>query len=248
MSNATRACRGSEIHDNACVRRGWDFSFPNMKNLLRLLPLAGLLVLAPLARAHSVWIEDTPEKQLVVRFGEPGEDFEKSPGHLDSLSLPIAWKNGTEGKPAEFVVEKKSDHFLFVSADPATPALGETLFPVMKRGNRPASWPHFYVRWQPAGAPLPAGPALTLDILPTATAGEYRVYLRGQPLPGATVVVHSGGNETDLKANADGIFNFTATSGLVLLTCNHKEETKGFSAGVAYDVTSHNTALTWRQP
>lgn len=220
------------------------------RTLRCLLPaLLGLLAAAPLAHAHSVWLEDTSEKQLVIRFGEPGEEYEKSPGRLDSLALPAAWRKGDEDKPAAFVVEKKSDGFLLVGADPAIPAQGETRFPVMKRGQRPASWPQFYVRWQPAGAPVPAGPALLLDILPTGTAGEFRVYLRGQPLPNAVVQTHGGGKEVDLTTDAEGRFTYTpAAPGLVLLTCNHKEELQGFSAGVAYEVTSHNTALTWRQP
>src|SRR5262245_33764423 len=137
-----------------------------INTLLRLLPLAGLLAASPFARAHHVWIEDTPEKQLVVRFGEPGETFEKSPGHLDSLSLPVAWKPGADGKPAALVVEKKTDHFLLVATEPGAAVAGETIFPVMKRGDRPASWPHFYVRWQPAGVAAAVAPALTFDIVP----------------------------------------------------------------------------------
>lgn len=115
--------------------------------------LALLLIATPFARAHSVWIEDTPDKQLVIRFGEPGSEHEKSPGHLDSLSLPVAWTTGSDGKPASFAVEKKSDHFLMVEAAPSAAVAGETRFPVFKRGQRPASLPHFYVRWQPADAP-----------------------------------------------------------------------------------------------
>ncbi|MGH7947001.1 MAG: hypothetical protein ACREH8_13550, partial [Opitutaceae bacterium] len=215
---------------------------------LRCLILVALLA-APVLRAHSVWVEDTPEKTLVVRFGEVGEKFETSPGHLDRLPLPVAWTPGPDGKPARFTVEKKSDHFLFVSAAIAQPALGETVFPVMKRGDRPASRPHFYLRWQPQGAPIPPGPSLTLDLLPTGTTGEFRVYLRSQPLPQAVVVVQTAGKESEINADAEGRFRFTvAPPGLVLLTCNHKENVKGFAAGAAYDVTSHNAALTWRQP
>lgn len=253
--HATSACRGSENHVNAGGRCGWDFLFPKtMKNQIitllprRLLALAALLGATVLAHAHSVWIEDNAEKQLIVRFGEFGEEYEKSPGHLDSLSLPVAWTAGKEDKPATFFVEKKADHFLFVGANPAANALGETVFPVMKRGKRPASWPQFYVRWQAAGVAAPAAPELTLDILPTATAGQFRIYLRGQPLADATVQVHGQAKAVDLKTDADGRFTYAASPGLVLLTCNHKEELKGFAGGVAYEVTSHNTALTWRQP
>ncbi len=211
--------------------------------------ILALIAFATTGFAHSVWVEDTPDKKLVVRFGELGGEIETSPGHLDSLSLTVAWTTGPEGKPVPFAVEKKSDHFLFLNAAPTSVALGEARFPVMKRGDRPASWPQFYVRWQPAGAPAPAGPALTLDILPTAVAREFRVYLRGKPLPAAKVIVHRADLETELTADATGLVRFKAPSpGIVLLTCNHKENTPGFSAGAAYEVTSHNTALTWRQP
>jgi hypothetical protein len=215
------------------------------------LVLAVLLTVVPLVHAHSVWIEDTPGKQLVVRFGEPGDEFEKSPGHLDSLALPMAWQTDGEGKPLAFAVEKKSDHFLLNGAPPAVAVLAETRFPVFKRGNRPASWPQFNVRWHPPGAPAPAAPLLTLDILPTGTPGEFRVCFRGQPLPGAKVgVEHLGtGAGEELTANADGLVRYqTNAAGLVLLVCNHKEQTPGFAAGLAYEVVSHNTALTWRQP
>lgn len=119
----------------------------------------------------------------------------------------------------------------------------------MKRGENPASWPHFYVRWQPAGVAVPTTPALTLDILPTATAGEFRVYLRGQILPNAVVIFHHAAKETEFKADAEGRVRLPSPApGLSILTCNHKETLPGFAAGISYQVTSHNTALSWRQP
>lgn len=223
-----------------------------MKTPTRIVILAVFLLAAiPQSRAHSVWIEDTPGPQLVVRFGEPGDEYEYSPGHLDSLSLPAAWQTDGEGRPLAFSVEKKTDHFLLVGAPPAAAALAEARFPVFKRGNRPASWPQFYGRWHPPGAPAPTAPALTLDILPMGTPGEFRVFFRGQPLPGAKVgVEHLGtGVGEELTADANGLVRYqTDAAGLVLLVCSHKEQTPGFTVGLAYEVVSHNTALTWRQP
>lgn len=215
------------------------------------LALAGFIAAAPLALAHSVWIEDTSEKQLVVRFGDLGGEIEKSPGALDRLSHLVAWTPGEDSKPSPFNVEKKSDHFLFAGASPAAPALAETGFPVMGKEGKPASKPHFYVRWHPAGSSAPATPALTLDILPTATPGEFQVFFRGQRLPGAVVTVHGGKDEEKapkLTADTEGVFKFTAPAGIALLTCNHKEQLTGFAAGKTYAITSHNAALTWRQP
>jgi hypothetical protein len=213
--------------------------------------LIALCLALPSLHAHSVWIEDTPEKQLVIRFGEPGEDYEESPGHLDRLSLPLAWKTGDDGEPAAFVVEKKSDHFLLVAANPAQPAHGETGFPVMKRAKNPPTKPFFYVRWFPHGAPAAdTTPALTLDLVPAAEAGVFRLLLRSKPLADTKIVVHAPDEkEAELKTDADGLVRFTATKpGLHLLTANYREPIGGFAAGVAFERTSHNTAVAWRQP
>lgn len=219
----------------------------------QLIALAAWLGAVCATHAHSVWIEDTTDKQLVVRFGEVGETYEKSPGHLDSLTLPLAWTADQDGKLAPLVVQTKADHFLFVAGLPGKPALGETRFPVMQHGKNPASWPQFYVRWQPVGAPVPAEPALTLDLVPTEKAGEIRIFFRGKPLPGAVVKVHGQGKpegkEDKITADAEGRIQFTpGAAGLVMLTCNHREKVNGYAGGKAYDLTSHNSSLTWRQP
>lgn len=217
--------------------------------------LAGLvaLVLAPLALAHSVWIEDTSEKKLVVRFGEVGGDIERSPGYLDDLLLTSAWTADEDGKLDAIAIEKKDNHYLLGAAPSTKPALGETNFFVMQRGKSPAIWPHLYVRWHPPGAKPPAEPALTLDLLPTAKPGVIRVTFRGQPLPGAVVkVLGQGaeeGKEEKLTADAEGFIQFTPKkSGLVVLTCNHREKAPGYTRGKAYELLSFTGALSWRQP
>src|ERR1043165_5037133 len=35
--------------------------------------------------AHLVWLEETPDKGLVLRFGDFNDHFETSPGHLDAI-------------------------------------------------------------------------------------------------------------------------------------------------------------------
>jgi hypothetical protein len=195
-----------------------------------------------MARAHSVWIEPTGTNQLVVRFAEPGTDFETSPGHLDALSAPLAFAVVTNA-PSPVEAPKRADHFLLTGASPTNAACLETSFTV--RGKRK---PLFYARWQPAGLTV-ASPLLTLDLVPTGKPGEVRAYFRGQPLGGITAVLRTPDEtEEELTADADGFIRFKADApGQYLLTiAHHREPLAGFHAGRAYEQTSHNCSLAWR--
>lgn len=195
------------------------------------------------ARAHSVWIEPSDNGQLVIRFAEPGDNLEKSPGYLDSLTAPNAFILVTNA-PARIEAPKKSDHFLLVGASPTNTACAETAFTV--RGGRK---PYFYARWQPADAGA-ATPLLTLDLVPTGKAGEARAYFRGQPLGGIKATLRAPDEkEQELTADAEGFLHFTPTEpGQYLLTIAHHRETlAGFHGGIAYKQTSHNCSLVWQQ-
>ena len=126
-----------------------------MNPLARIAPLAlvlGLFAAPPWANAHSVWIEPGPDAALVVRFGEPGEEPERSPGHLDEFTLPVAFTLDTNGVSHVLATVKKEDHFAVTPA-PATEVLGlETAYEVMGAPGKPGRMPLFYARWQPSGA------------------------------------------------------------------------------------------------
>lgn len=195
------------------------------------------------ALAHSVWIEPF-EGGLVVRFAEPDGRFENSPGHLDSLSIPAAFVSSVAG-PAAIEAIKKTNHFLLPGCAPSCVVCAETMFTV--RGNRK---PHFYARWQPWGAGA-ATPSLTLDLVPTGKAGEVRAYFRGQPLGGVKATLRTPDDKEEaLTADAEGYLRFMSSlSGQHLLTVAHHRETQaGFHGGRAYQQSSHNASLTWRQP
>lgn len=195
------------------------------------------------AHAHSVWIEPV-EGKLLVRFAEPDGRLEKSPGYLDNLSPPIAFTLITNA-PLSVEAPKKPDHFLLVNASPPNVACVETSFTV-----RAGKKPNFYARWQPAG--LSAGrPLLTLDLVPTGKRGEVRLYFRGKPLGGVKATLRTPDEkEKELTADAEGFIRFESNqSGQHLLTvAHHREPLPGFHLGTGYEQTSHNAALTWRQP
>jgi hypothetical protein len=211
----------------------------------RLLWLCGSLLLIPVAdaRAHTVWIEPL-NGRLVIRFAEPAGSFEKSPGHLDSLSAPAAFTVVTN---TALAVEspKSTNHFALVSAAATNPAGVESIFTV-----RAARKPHFYARWQPAGAGA-GTPMLTFDLVPTGKPGEVRVYFRGQPLGGLTAVMRTPDDtEKEIPVDAEGFIRFESKQpGLHLLMIPHyREPIPGFHLGKTYKETSHNTALSWVQP
>jgi len=211
-----------------------------------LLAITPLMLVAPTAlEAHTVWIEPK-DGQLVVRFAEPGSDYETSPGYLDNLSAPTAFMVITNA-PVAIEAPKKADHFSLTGASPTNTVCLETSFTV--RGGRK---PCFYARWQPAGGGE-SKPLLTLDLVPTGKPGEVRVWLRGKPLGGVEATLRTPDEkELNLTADADGFLHFDAKQpGQYLLTIAHHREEQalpGFYAGIAYKETSHNAALSWEQP
>ena len=213
--------------------------------------LLGVLVFgfALKSDAHSVWLEDTPEGKLVLHFGEPGEDLEKSPGHLDEMDYPVIWTPGADGKPSLYKVEKKSDHYAILGAAAGQVALADTGYAVLAAKDKPGRKPFFYARWHVAGAV--AAPAMNFDIVPTGEPGTVRVYFRGKPLPEVKITLRPPkGEDKQLVADKDGVAHFETTGpGLYLMTCAHQREpVPGFAGGLSYEMASHNCSLAWRQP
>lgn len=209
-----------------------------------LIAIVCVLSLAKTTFAHTVWIEPL-ENNLVIRFAEPGNNFEKSPGHLDSLTAPVSFILGVTNAPTAIESPKKSDHFMLVGASPTNRACTETVFTV--RGGRK---PYFYARWQPADAGA-GSPLLTLDLVPTGQPGEVRAYFRGNPLGGIKATLYTPDEkEHEITADAEGFLRFkTDQSGQYLLAvAHHRESLPGFHVGRPYQQTSHNAALSWRQP
>jgi len=221
-----------------------------MKSVRRLASLLCLLTLPALG--HSVWIEPGPDGVLVVRFAEPDGKLEKSPGHLDSLTVPVAWVAGPEAGATNRVVSvsKQSDHFLLAGSAAADSAQAETAFLVMGNAGPTARRPYFYARWQPAGGGA-GKPSLNLDIVPTADKGRVQVCFRGKPLPGVKATLRTPDEkELELVADGEGFLTFPANqSGLYLVTvARHREAVGGFAGGKEFGLTSHNASLAWKQP
>jgi hypothetical protein len=145
-------------------------------------------------------------------------------------------------------VQKKSDRFLIQGSDAKDATQIETRFEVMGAEGKPGRVPYFYARW--ISDWKSTTPALNLDIVPTGKPGEARVYFRGKPLRGikATFRTPDEAEET-LTADADGFFHFDLkqTGQYMLSVAHYREALSGFAGGRAYELSSHNAALTWMQ-
>lgn len=214
----------------------------------KFIPSLALLAVATTTSlfAHSVWIEPDEAQKPVIRFAEPTGNLERSPGFLDSLSVPLVFQATTGSTNAPTVVDttKQKDHFA-IAGGALTNVIGvESSFTV-----RAARKPIFYARWQPAGAGA-GKPLLTLDLVPTDKSGEARLFLRGKPHGGVkAVLLDPKGDEKEFPVDAEGYVRVPVTEpGLYLLTVAHQREPiPGFHNGVAYKETSHNCALSWEQ-
>jgi hypothetical protein len=209
-----------------------------------------VLFTAPLILAHSVWVEPGSSGELVVRFAEPDGRLERSPGHLDALRHPVAWKVAGTNSPDPLVAGKKSDHFLLADTQTNNVVQIETAYAVLSAPGRPGRLPNFYARWHP-NLHVAARPGLTLDIVPTGEPGVVQAFFRGKPLPDIKATFRTPDErEVKLTADANGFLRFQSDQpGLHLLSIAHHRETlPGFSGGLPYDLTSHNASLTWVAP
>lgn len=210
----------------------------------RYLSLFLIALTASSALAHTVWIEPLQDN-LVIRFAEPGNKFEKSPGYLDSLTPPVSFILGPTNAPVAVESPKKSDHFALPGTSIANTVCTESIFTV-RAGRKP----YFYARWQQSLATT-ATPLLTLDLVPTGVPGEVRAWFRGKPLGSIKATLYTPDEkEQEIVADAEGFLRIkTEQRGRYLLAiAHHREDLPGFHLGRAYTQTSHNFALSWVQP
>lgn len=210
------------------------------------------ILAAPAAHAHHVWLEQDG-KTVKLQFGEFGlNQRETTPGLLDKFVAPTATLIGTSGERA-LTVTKSAGGFVLSGA----PAAGESI--VAEEGNYP-SWEttkdgnvSTHV-WIPA-ARLATGfgaqqPKLALDIVPTGTAGQFKVFYKGQPLPKAVVnATVPSGWAREATTDAQGAVQFDLPwRGVYVLEAKHTDKTGGERAGKTYASASYVTSLTVTQP
>lgn len=223
-----------------------------MKKLL-LSSLVALAAIAPAAQAHHVWLEQDG-KTVKLQFGEFGlNQRETTPGLLDKFVAPSATLVSAKGD-TPLKLEKTAKGYVVSGA---TLSAGDAIvaednaYPGWETTKDGKTSQHI---WIPA-ARLATGfaaqqPKLALDIVPTGTAGGFKVFYKGQPLPKAKVAITvPSGWSKEAESDASGAVKFDLPwKGTYVLETAHTDKTGGERAGVQYASASHTSSLTVVQP
>jgi hypothetical protein len=219
--------------------------------LLALLLSATLSMTA--AQAHQIWIEQAPGQNAVIRFGEFGENLrEVSPGLLDKMGRPAATLISASG-PQAADGKKTGNGF----ALPFKAGKGESI--VAEDANYPLyTYKDVTNQYLPA-ARLVTGftvqePRLTLDLLPTTNAGEFKLFFKGKVLPKVKVaLVTQSGWAKEGVTDEQGLVKFDMPwRGTYVAEVSHKERLAGTRQGANgpenFQGVDYVTTLTYVKP
>ena len=198
---------------------------------------------------HSVYFDENKNSEIKLRFGEFQDEYEESPGYLDSLDAINAWKINDKNEPEKLDAEKQKNGFSLTAKNSDNIA-AQTGFPVMTRNDQ-ARKPYFYARWC-ADFNRKSIPSLTLDIVPNGQDGEVKVFFRGKPLTGIKLKLYSPDyDEIELITDKNGIVSFNdkiKSKGIYMLKiARYSENISGFDLGKLYNIISHNCSLSWNR-
>ena len=198
---------------------------------------------------HSVYFDENKNSEIKLRFGEFQDEYEESPGYLDSLDAINAWKINDKNEPEKLDIEKQKNGFS-LTAQNSDNIAAQTGFPVMARTDQTRK-PYFYARWC-ADFKRKSIPTLTLDIVPNGQEGEVKVYFRGKPLNGIKLNLYTPDyDKIELISDKNGIVLFKEnikSKGIYMLKiARFSENITGFDQGKLYKIISHNCSLNWNQ-
>lgn len=214
--------------------------------------LALALLLSPaLARAHYLWIESETDAEARVFYGEFNEGVrEQAGGRLDERETLTARVEDAGGRRA-LALRKRADHFAarlergpgWILADDLAGEVRD-----WRASDLGIVKPMFYARAAVANRVVAAQPALTLDILPVAGAGQaFQVFFRGRPLAGAKLLVYAPNQwMQELRADDAGRLAIaTPWTGRYVLDVIHLEREPGAFRGQAYEAVRHRATYSF---
>lgn len=209
-----------------------------------------LLGLATAAQAHQIWLEQPAGQRAMIRFGEFGDNLrEASPGLLDKFVKPTGTLVSPQGEKMGDGTKTADGFMLPFQAGPGETIVAEDAnYPLftMKQGEKETK------SWFRPGARLITSfaaqtPKLDLDIVPTGSPGEFKVVLKGQPLPKSKVsLVTQSGWAKEAHTDAQGVVKFDMPwQGTYVAEASHTDRTPGERGTDRYDGVSYVTTLTY---
>lgn len=204
-------------------------------------------------QAHHVWIEQPDNAPAMLHFGEFGDNLrEASPGLLDKFGKPTAVLLSPRGERKLEAIKTSSGFVLSGRAGQGEALIAEDAhYPLysFKQGDRQAKgWYYPAARYVTTLAAHK--PALAFDVVPTGRPGEFRVALKGQPLPKVKVsVVIPSGWSKQATSDEQGLVRFDLPwQGTYVVEASHTDKTAGERAGSgtaeSYDTVNYVTSLT----
>jgi hypothetical protein len=218
-----------------------------VKFLRRCAVAVALSAAAVSANAHYLWIEKSGD-QVVLRFGEFAENRrEQSPGRLDEIPDPQAKQLSPRGdKPV--ALKRGADAFAFEKIDKGAALIAQ------ENGMEVHDWsgagigivkPMFYAR----AAAAPAKAVMPLDIVPTATAGQYQLWFKDKPLGKTAVTIYApNGWWQEHKTDGEGRVTLAQPwRGQYVIEAIVLERVPGEFKGKTYEAVRHRATLTIEQ-
>ncbi|MGO4329123.1 DUF4198 domain-containing protein [Cupriavidus sp. 2TAF22] len=206
------------------------------------------------ARAHYLWLEQD-KVSAHLYFGEYEEMLrERSPGRLDEMPGPEIRALGRDGQTAALTASREAGGFRFASQPRGIAVLASEGAYAVKDWTHAGLGvvkPMFYARLiGESTAAAEVATSMPLDILPTGSAGEYRVVFRGTPLAAADVrVIASNAWTREATTGKDGLVRFAFPwRGQYILHVIHLERTPGTFDGTAYAAVRHRATATLTIP
>ncbi len=224
-----------------------------MHKIIGLVFVAGVVIGAQNAYAHSLWIEKNKDGNLSVCFGEFGEGLrEKSGGKLDKIAHLESWAVKPDGSKDVLQVTKAEDRHVLTSTG-GNVIVQDVQIPVRKseakkiEKQKPSASKSYLAARFGDGASTGLKPELTLDIVPVGdNAGKVQVFFDGKSLANKDVsVLYANGWMKELKTDAQGFAVIDQPwPGLYVIDVTHTLEKPGTFEGQEYSAERYHTALS----
>ncbi|WP_424191939.1 hypothetical protein ACMYR3_10675 [Ampullimonas aquatilis] len=229
-----------------------------MKYHLQFSALLLCILNSPMAvNAHALWIDRSgngngPARNLILRFGEAENALiETSPGKLDNIKPPLAWRWLRQDQSEAIHAEKTADGYLLGQLGNNQQITAEALeqdVMDLSKYHLGVVRPLFHARFVNWPITLVEEPVMALDILPVDQAGTtFKVYLNQAPLAKAKVTVIAPNLWTqEHHTDEQGLIHIHAPwRGTYVLEITHMENEAGEWQDQPFAAKRHRTTLSF---